>query len=217
MGEEQWPIEGERLLLSELEKMIARDQVRHGVQHWRKTSRYYGGEDPKRAKVTCKRCKAELLVIFPEAGGQFVTFKNFKRIKPHTAERAIEPDPDGEMREVPLANGKTRKVRHRLHEQQLDPVVIAGGGGIRVTDMAAKIIDVIGVKPVMHTLQQRIARIRLDMSPLDEWRQVPDFVRMLRIRGYAADYGTGDDGRIAFLAIVLAGAKEFIASEGRCV
>jgi hypothetical protein len=37
----------------------------------------------------------------------------------------------------------------------------------------------------------------LDILPLDEWRQVPDFARMLKIRGYAADYGTGDDGRIA--------------------
>jgi hypothetical protein len=99
MGEEQWPTEGERLLLGELEKVIARDQVRHGVR-----------EHPKGAKVTCKRCKAELLVMFPEAGGQFVTFK---RSKSHTAEGAIEPDPDGEMREVPLANGKTRKVKPR--------------------------------------------------------------------------------------------------------
>jgi hypothetical protein len=38
-------------------------------------------------------------------------------------------------------------------------------------------------------------------------------VRMLKMRGYAADHGTGADGRIAFLTIVLAGAKDVMASE----
>jgi hypothetical protein len=32
---------------------------------------------------------------------------------------------------------------------------------MRVNDMAAKIFDDIGVKPQMHALQQRIARVRL--------------------------------------------------------
>jgi hypothetical protein len=110
--------------------------------------------------------------------------------------------------------GKQRIYTEAMSRDYLNHVCMgAVASGSSSKEVVDKILDEIGVAVNKKKLEQRMRKLKnKEMSPRNDHRKIPDFVRQVKEAGGDAVHEVGPDGQVKYVGVVLPGAEAFMTS-----